>query len=198
MSNRLYNALANLKTTTSVALARTYEKARSFHPDFHQIIRSKARIGLVALILFGAILFTQVAHPVLPGSLSAFAQGRIGAPTLTLGDFSIHPISAVITDKGPVCLVLLGVEMVKRAFGVSDGEIFLMGSRRTYAAATILPVGQDTGFGQHKVRALAFHPTELCKQGEVRIEDLALLVIHPAGIGIVSFSAPIAAVKVNK
>ncbi len=171
---------------------------KSILSDFIQAIRSKTGLGSIILnLFFGIMLLTQFTHPSLPGSLSSFVQGQIGVPTLALGNLSIHPVSAVITNKGPVCLVMVAVEITGQAFRVSDGAIFLMSDQRTYPTANIYTIGQDAPFGQKNTRALAFHPTELCKQGQFEVEDLALLVVHPTGIGIVSFAAP-TTVKANK
>ncbi len=159
--------------------------------DFRQALRSKTGLGALILnLFFGTLFLTQAVNPVLPDSISAFAQGQIGVPTLTLGNFSVHPVSAVVTNEGPVCLVLVAVEITGQTFRVSDGPIFLMANRRAYPTASIHVIGQDAPFGQKKTRALAFHPTELCKQGLFQLQDLALLVTHPNGVGVVSFAAP--------
>ena len=166
-------------------LVHTFNRSR-------KAVRSRMSIvGLVILaVLLGVMIFIQISRSVGPGSLLAYAQGPIGVPTLTLGDYSIRPINAVITDKSPVCLVLIAAEIREQVLGAPDSNIFLMGSKRTFAAASITPIGNDSVFGQQRIRAFAFHPTELCRQGDVRIEDLSLLVVRPAGVGIVSFAAP--------
>lgn len=150
-----------------------------------KVSQPKAIASLIALnLLFAVALFVQAAHPVLSGSLSAFAQGEIGIPTLRLGDISIHPFSAIITNKAPVCLVFMGVEIERRFW---DGELYLMNGLHTYPAASVLPIGQDALFGQKQIRAIAFHPDDLCQRGSFKIEDLSLLLVHPNGIGIISF-----------
>lgn len=166
--------------------------------NFRTLVRSKMGLILIFLSsLLGLVLLVQFLNPVVAAPHSSFAQGRIGLPTMTIGSVSIRPVSAALTNKGPVCLVLIAVEMRSPAFGVSDSGIFLMGSKRTYPANSITLIGQDTLFGQQKIRAFGFNPTELCQQGDLKIEDLALLVVRPAGIGVVSFAIP-SAVKTGK
>lgn len=159
--------------------------------NLHRITRSKS-VGLLALNLFLvlALLFQVGNDSSTPGTASTFAQGRIGLSSITLGNASVHPISAIVTDKAPVCLVLIAVEMQWPTIGSSDGGIFLLGDQRAYPAVSVHPIGQDAPFGQHKIRAYSFNPTELCQQDELKIEDLALMVVRPEGIGIVSFAAP--------
>lgn len=154
---------------------------------------SRFKMGLVLIFLssfLGVVLLIQFLNPVVAAPHSSFAQGRIGLPTITIGSVSIRPVSATLTQKLPVCLVLIAVEMRGPAFGISDSGIFLMGSKRTYPATSITPIGQDALFGQQKIRAFGFNPTELCQQGDLKIEDLALLVVRPAGIGVLSFAMP--------
>jgi hypothetical protein len=123
----------------------------------------------------------------MPQPYSASIQGRLGQTTLALGSFSFHPISAIITDQSPVCLMLIAVKIDGPIFDTSNKGIFLMGNQHTYPPASIHAIGQDAPFGLHKVRAYAFNPTELCEQGELKLEDLALMVVRPEGIGIMSF-----------
>lgn len=145
---------------------------------------------LLALVAFLAgTLMVQQPASFSNGHLSAFIQGQIGLSTLKLGNVSIRPISAAITNKTPVCLVMVAVEMQGPAFGVPDGGVFLMGNRRhTYPSTSLASLGQDSFFGQRKVRVFGFNPSELCTQDELKIEDLALLIIQPVGVGVVSFA----------
>lgn len=149
---------------------------------------SKILLVLSALLIL-ILLIQSTATSAAPGHLATFAQGRIGLSTVTIGSVSIHPIAAAITNRAPVCLVLIAVEMQGPAFGVPDSGVLLIGSqRRIYPATSITPLGQDAIFGGRKIRAFGFKPVELCQQGELRVEDLALLIVHPAGVGVVSFA----------
>lgn len=150
--------------------------------------RDRILITTIVLVIATLILWPTSASAA-PKYLSVFTQGQIGRTTITLGSVSIHPLSAAITNTAPVCLVFVAVEMQGPAFSVPEGGVFLMGSqRRTYPASSITPLGHDLPFGQRKVRAFGFNPTELCQQGELKIEDLTLLIVHPTGVGVVSFS----------
>lgn len=164
---------------------------------FFQSRISKILFALCALLIL-ILLMQSTAASAASGHLATFAQGRIGLPTITIKNVSIHPISAAITNRAPVCLVLIAVEMQGPAFGVPDGGVFLVGSqRRIYPATSITPLSQDTFFGQRKIRAFGFNPVELCQQGELKVEDLALLIVHPAGVGVVSF-APFQTTQVDQ
>ena len=151
---------------------------------------SKILFALSASLIL-ILLVQSTTASAAPGHLAAFAQGRIGLPTVIIGSVSIHPISAAVTNRAPVCLVLIAVEMQGPNFGVPEGGVLLIGSqRRTYPATSITPLGQDALFGQRKMRVFGFNPIALCQQGELRVEDLALLIVHPAGVGVISFAAP--------
>lgn len=155
---------------------------------FFQSKINKILFALSALLILIFFLKPSTASAA-TGRLATFAQGRIGLPTVTVGKVSIHPISAAITNREPVCLVLIAVEMQGPAFGIPEGGVLLMGDQRhTYPASSITPLGPDLLFGQRKIRAFGFNPIELCQKGELKIEDLALLIIHPVGVGVVSFS----------
>ena len=164
---------------------------KSILSDVQQAIRSKTGISLIAVNLFlGIMLFPHFVNPALPRPFIGIVRGQVGLPTLTLGDFSIHPITVLVTNKGPVCLVLIAAEMDGQPFGVQDDGIFLMGDQRVYASTAVVPIGHDALFGQQKIRAFAFHPIELCQEGKVGLEDLSLLVVRPEGVGVVSFANP--------
>lgn len=164
---------------------------------FFQSKISKILLALSVVLVLILLMQSKNSSPI-PGHLAAFTQGRIGLPTVTVGSVSIHPISAAITNRAPVCLVLIAVEMQGPAFGIPDGGVLLVGSqRRTYPATSVTSIGQDTLFGQRKIRAFGFNPVELCQQGELKVEDLALLIVHPAGVGVVSFATS-PAIKASK
>ena len=154
---------------------------------FGQVVRSRTGVALILLVLI--LLAHSTLTPAVPGPLSTFAQGQIGLPTLRLGSLFVRPISAIVTNKAPVCLALVAVEIRDQVFGAPDSGIFLLGNQRAYPPTSITPVAQDALFGQRKIRAFGFSPIELCKKGNLTIEDLALLVIRPEGIGVVSFAA---------
>ena len=173
---RLFAELTNRK------LRRANFKGAGSHPAI--------QTGIALCILIGALLFARSIAPAASGNVAAFAKGPIGTFTLTLGGVTIRPLTAVLTDQPHVCLALIAAEMDGQAFEVPENGVFLMGNQRVYPAISVTSIGQDTLFGQQKIRAFAFNPSALCGHGGIKIEDLALLLIRPVGTGVVSFTNP--------